>query len=143
MFKSAIVAAMVAASLTVPSAQAKKPAEGNSVTYDVTITADGAQHTGQMVLAVSGSKVTGTMHITKPAEITGKAAGTVKAGNMILDFPYHMVQRNCDGQIGMNIKLQPKRATSNGTVGIFGCGRDASNKLAGTIELKPTAPPKK
>jgi len=113
------------------------------VTYDVTITADGAAHTGKMVLAVSGAKVTGTMHITQPSEITGTVAGTVKAGEMSLDFPYHMVERKCDGQIALTFKPNPKMATSNGTVAIVGCGRDASNKLPGTIELKPVGPQKK
>ncbi|HJR61077.1 MAG TPA: hypothetical protein VJ813_16820 [Vicinamibacterales bacterium] len=136
-------ALMVAAGLTVVSAQPKKTGGANSVTYDVTINADGAAHTGRMVLAVNGPKVTGKMHITSPGEITGNAAGSMKAGVMTLDFPYHMVQRNCDGQIAMNIRLTPKLPASNGTVEIVGCGRDASNKLAGTIELKPVAAQKK
>jgi hypothetical protein len=77
------------------------------------------------------------MHIKQPTEVTGTAAGTVTNGEMALDFPYHMVEWNCDGQIAMNVKLPPKAGTSKGTVSIVGCGRDASKKLPGTIELTP------
>lgn len=133
---------MIVLSLPVISAQTKKPAGANSVTYDITITAEGTPYTGTMDLAIAAGKVTGNMHITKPTEITGKAAGTAKAGDVALDFPYRMVQRNCDGQIAMNFKLAAKMAPSKGTVSIGGCGRDASNKLAGTIELTPVKPAK-
>jgi hypothetical protein len=47
------------------------------------------------------------------------------------------VQRNCTGQIEMNIKIPAKLGPATGTVSILGCGRDATNKLTGTIELKP------
>jgi hypothetical protein len=118
----------------------QKPAAG-STKYDVTIQADGAAYTGTMNLAVAKGKVSGDMHITKPTEITGKAAGTTKAGQMKLDFPYRMVQRGCDGQIAMDIKLPAKAGTgpATGTVSIVGCGRTAEDKLPGTIELKPQA----
>ena len=119
------------------AAQTKKPATAKPVTYDVTIVADGASYTGLMQLAVSGGKVTGAMNIKQPTEITGKAAGTVKAGEMNLDFPYEMVQRKCTGQIEMKFKAPAKGAGTKGTVAIVGCGRDASNKLPGTIELTP------
>ena len=113
--------------------------------YDLTIQADGAVYTGTMDLAVAKGKVTGDMHITKPTEITGKPAGTTKAGQMKLDFPYRMVQRECDGQIAMDIKLPAKAAVgpATGTVSIVGCGRTPENKLPGTIELKPQAAAKK
>jgi hypothetical protein len=136
MLKASALALMIAVATTVASGQAKKPA-GNTTTYDITITAEGTPYTGTMDLTVKGGKVSGTMHIKEPTEITGKAAGTVKNGEMALDFPYHMVQRKCDGQIAMNFKLQPKAAPSKGTVAIVGCGRDASNKLPGTIDLAP------
>ena len=136
MIKFGTAALMVAAACMVVSAQGKKPAATNSVTYDVTITADGGAYTGKMELAVKAAKVTGKMHITQPTEITGAAAGTVKAGEMLLDFPYTMVQRKCEGQIAMKFKQPVKMAPSTGTVSIAGCGRDASNKLSGTIELK-------
>ena len=136
----AAAALMIAASLSVVSAQTKKPAGAKSVTYDVTITAEGTPYTGTMDLAITGGKVTGNMHITKPTEITGKAAGTAKAGDVALDFPYRMVQRSCDGQIAMNFKLAPKVAPSKGTVSIIGCD---GGKLPGTIELTPAKPPAK
>ena len=128
---------LAAAAVSIVSAQAQKPAAGKGTTYDITIAADGGAYTGTMTLLVVKGAVTGDMHITKPGEITGKVAGTVKAGEMALDFPYRMVERKCDGQIAMNLKAPAKGAGSNGTVSIVGCGRDASNKLAGTVELKP------
>ena len=137
MIRQVTTAVMVAALGVGAAAQTKKPAGAKPVTYDVTITAEGKPYSGQMVLAGAGGKVTGTMNITTPTAITGKAAGTVKAGEMTLDFPYRMVERQCDGQIAMSFKLPPKPAETKGTVSIVGCGRDASNKLPGTIELKP------
>ena len=135
-------ALLIAASVSVAAAQTKKPAGANTVTYDVTIVAEGTPYTGTMDLTVVRGKVTGSMHITQPTEITGKPAGTVKAGDVALDFPYHMVQRNCDGQIAMNFKLAPKPGPSKGTVSIVDCGGDPSNKLPGTIELTPARPAK-
>lgn len=137
MIRQVTTAVMVAALGVGAAAQTRKPAGAKPVTYDVTITAEGTPYSGQMVLAVAGGKVTGTMNITKPTAITGKAAGTVKAGEMMLDFPFRMVERQCDGQIAMTFKLPPKPAETKGAVSIIGCGRDASNKLPGTIELKP------
>ncbi|MBA2303314.1 MAG: hypothetical protein H0W08_11840 [Acidobacteria bacterium] len=71
---------LMAVALTPVAAQTKKPAAANSVTYDVSVNADGTAHTGKMDLAIAAGKVTGGMHITQPGEITGKVAGTVKAG---------------------------------------------------------------
>ena len=133
----AAVALALAISSSLAAAQTKKPVGPKPGTYDVTIVADGAPYTGQMQLVVSGGKVTGSMHIKQPTEITGKAAGTVKAGEMLLDFPYQMVQRNCTGQIEMKFKAPAKGGGSKGTVGIVGCGRDASTKLSRTIEKSP------
>lgn len=128
---------MIAAATIVGSAQTKKPPAGTKgVTYDLTIDVDGRVYTGKMDLVTTGGKVAGTMHVMQPTEITGKVAGTVKSREMALDFPYHMVQRNCDGQIAMNLKAPSRTAGSKGTVAIVGCGRDASNKLSGTMELK-------
>ena len=138
MTKYLVTGLAVAALTTGAAAQTRKPAGTKPVTYDVTITADGTPYTGKMVLTVAGNKVSGTMNLTQPTEITGKPAGTVKGGEMNLDFPYHMVERKCDGQIAMNLKMPPKPAETKGTVSIIGCGRDASSKLPGTIELKPS-----
>lgn len=139
--KLAVVAAAVALLGTGMLAEAQKPAGARPTTYDVTITADGTPYTGAMVLAVAGGKVSGSMHIKSPGEITGKAAGTVKAGEMLLDFPYHMVERKCDGNIRMNVRMPEKRgpAKMSGTVSIRPCGRTDDNRLAGTIELAPAA----
>lgn len=139
MKRAIAVAAIAGAVAMLPvSAQTKKAAP-NTITYDITVNADGDAHTGTMALAVAGGKVAGEMHITKPSEITGKAVGTAKAGQMHLDFPYRMVQRACDGRIEMDIKLPAKMGSgpARGTVAITGCARSDSNKLAGTIELTP------
>ena len=144
MLRHVAAASLLAAVVVMPvGAQTKKSV--NTITYDVTITAEGKPYTGTMALAVSSGKVTGDMHITAPTEITGKAAGTTKAGQMNLDFPYRMVQRACDGQIAMAIALPAKMGATPaaGTVSIGGCGRPDSNKIQGTIELKPKAPAKK
>jgi hypothetical protein len=144
MLRHAAAASVLAALVVMPAgAQSKKGS--NSTTYDVTITTDGTAYTGTMALAVSAGKVTGDMHITAPTEITGKAAGTTKAGKMNLDFPYRMVQRACDGQIAMAIALPAKMGATpaTGTVSIAGCGRSDANKLQGTIALKPQAAAKK
>ncbi len=119
-----------------PSAQQKSAAK--PVKYDITITADGGAYTGTMDLVTTAGKVSGDLHITQPTEITGKPAGTVKASAMKLNFPYRMVQRACDGQIEMDIKMPPKAgsAPATGTVSITGCGRTEANKLPGTIEMK-------
>ena len=124
--------------ITLPlAAQGKKPAAKTTI-YDLTVNADGAAHTGTMTLEVAGGKVAGDMHITHPSEITGKPAGVVKGSTMNLDFAYRMVQRGCDGNIKMDIKMPAKAAgPANGTVEIIGCDRTAANKLTGTVELKP------
>jgi hypothetical protein len=138
MTKQLVTGTMALALAAGVGAQTKKPSGAKPVTYDVTITAEGTPYTGTMVLTVAGGKVTGTMDITRPTAVTGKAAGTVKAGEMTLDFPFHMVERKCDGQIAMNFKMPAKPAETKGTVSIVGCGRDATNKLPGTIELTPS-----
>jgi len=132
MIREAALAAVVGLVAVTPIAAQKKPLPAK--TYDVTITADNKPHTGTMELAVAAGRVTGKMHITKPSEITGTAAGTEKGGLMNLDFPYHMVQSNCDGRIAMAVNFPPKTGTAKGKVEINGCG---STKLPGTIELVP------
>jgi hypothetical protein len=133
---------MAVAWIGAASAQAKKPAGTKGVTYDVTIQADG-NYTGTMDIAIAKGVASGDMRITAPGEVIGKVAGTAKAGELKLDFPYTMVQRKCTGQIAMDIKMPAKPGPATGTVSIVGCGRDATNKLNGTIELKPVAPVKK
>jgi len=135
MIREAAVAVLVVGIGAVASTAAqKKPAPLTK--YDLTITVDGKPYTGTMELGVAGGKVNGMMHITKPGEITGTPAGTTKAGQMKLDFPYHMVQNKCDGRIAMDIKVPAKTGPAKGTVEINGCG---STKQPGTIELVPAA----
>ena len=141
------IAATVAflSAFAVSPALAQQKSSANTTKYDVTIQADGGSYTGTMDLAVAAGKVSGEMRLTQPTEITGKPAGTSKGGVMKLDFPYRMVQRACDGQITMDIKLPAKAGAgpATGTVSIVGCGRTEANKLPGTIELKPAPAAKK
>jgi hypothetical protein len=134
MIREAALIVVVGMAAVAPIAAQKKAPPAKI--YDVTITADNKPYTGTMELAVAAGRVTGKMHLTKPAEITGPAAGTEKGGLMNLDFPYHMVQNNCDGRIAMSINLPPKTGPAKGRVEINGCG---STKLPGTIELVPAA----
>jgi hypothetical protein len=129
---------LMCAAMVVPAlAQTKKPAS-KSVRHDITVTADQV-YTGTMEMAVDRGKVTGSIRMTSPTEITGKVAGTVKGGVMILEFPYTMTERACEGTVKMNITLPPKPGPSKGTLEAVGCGRDEANKLTGTVELTPAA----
>jgi hypothetical protein len=105
-----------------PAWAQQKSAAAKPTVYDLTIQADGAAYTGTMELTVAAGKVSGAMSITQPTEITGKPVGTSKAGEMKLDFPYRMVQRGCDGQIAMDIKMPAKAGAdivSTWTGGLF------------------------
>ena len=117
-------------------AQAKKPATSKPIVHEVTITADNV-YTGTMEMSIEAGKVSGTMLLTSPTEITGKIAGTSKAGELDLEFPFHMTENNCDGTVKMTIALPASPGPSKGTIEAVGCGRDESNKVTGTVELKP------
>ena len=131
---------MSAAMFSALSAQGKESsAAPKSVTYDATITADQV-YTGTMDLAVGPEKVTGNMRLTSPTEVTGKVAGTAKNGVLTLAFPYHMTERDCTGNVRMNVTLPPKPGPAMGTMEAVGCGREENDKLTGTVELKPAAP---
>ena len=119
------------------AAQTKK-AGPKTVMHDITVTAD-TVYTGTMEIAVNAGKVTGDMLITSPMEITGKVAGTSKAGVLTLEFPFTIVQEGCTGMVTMNIKLGAKRGHGAGTMEAVGCGSD-EEKVTGTVELKPPAP---
>ena len=138
----AAIALMCAATVSAVSAQTKKPPRTKSVTYDVTIKADEV-YTGTMELAVDRGKVTGNLHLTSPTQITGKVAGTAKGGVLSLDFPYHMVERKCEGNVKMTLTLPPKLGPANGTMEAGECGGETGTKLPGTVELKPVMPAKK
>jgi hypothetical protein len=77
MFKQTVMVAVttiaVVTMIATASAQGKKPAGTNAVTYDVSIQADGT-YTGTMDIAVTKGVASGDMRITVPSEITGKVA---------------------------------------------------------------------
>ena len=133
----AATALMGLAMVSAMSADQKPPA-GKSVMHEITVTADDV-YQGTIDIAIDGGKVSGSMKITSPTEITGVVAGTSKAGELTLEFPYHMTDNNCDGTVKMAIKLPEKPGPSTGTMEAYGCGRDVTDKLTGTVELKPIA----
>jgi hypothetical protein len=105
---------------------------------DITVKADSV-YTGTMELGVVKGRVTGKLHLTAPAEVLGDVAGTSKAGVMLLEFPYRMPQRNCEGTVKMTITVPPKPGPAAGTMEAIGCGREPTNALQGTVELTPQA----
>lgn len=120
-------------------AQNRKPAATKATVHDITVTAD-TVYTGTMEMTVNGGKVTGSMLITSPTEITGKVEGTAKAGVLTLEFPFTMVEQSCEGTVTMNIKMGDKPGHGTGTMEAVGCGSEADNPVTGTVELKPAAP---
>jgi hypothetical protein len=108
--------------------------------HDITVDTGETVYSCTMEMAVRSGKVTGSMLITSPTEITGKVAGTAKAGVLTLEFPYTMVERACEGTVKMNIKLGDKPGHGSGTMEAVGCGSDAHDKATGSVELKPHVP---
>ena len=143
--KSWIAAAsmILVAAMATASPQEKQKPSGNTAMHELTVNAGESVYTGTMELTIDRGKVTGKMHITAPTEVTGNVAGTSAKGVMALDFPFVMTERKCEGNAKMDGKLPPKPGPSSGTIEIVGCGRDATNKLIGTFDLKPVAPTQK
>lgn len=105
---------------------------------DITVrAADGTVYAGKMTMAVEKGKVSGTMRITSPTEITGTVAGTAEKGTMKLAFPYAMTERNCQGTVKMDLPVPARPGPIKGTMEAVGCGRDETQKLTGTVELVP------
>jgi hypothetical protein len=145
MLKHAAATALVGVALAgMVSAQDGKPAAKpgtKNVTHELIVTADQV-YTGTVSMKVEKGKVMGDMEITSPTQITGKLAGTAKGGVLTLDFPYHMTEQNCEGNVKMSITM-PKAGPAKGTMEAEGCGRPSDQKLTGTVELKPVAAAKK
>ena len=140
--RAAAMALTIVAVAATASAQATKPpakaGSAKPATYDITITTESV-YTGTMQMVTSGGKVTGDLRLTSPTEITGKVAGTSKAGVLALDFPYFMTERKCTGNVKMSIKMPAKPGPASGTMEAVGCGREESRPLTGTVEHKPAA----
>ena len=130
------MAVIVALVVCAAAAQTIKPAARNTIAHEITITAESI-YTGTMDLTIAGGVVTGNMLLKTPTEITGKVAGTAKAGVLALEFPYQMTERKCEGTVKMNITLPPKPGPATGTMEAVGCGRDETRKLTGKVDLKP------
>jgi hypothetical protein len=118
-------------------AQGAKPAAARGTMYDLTIRADEV-YTGTIALDVAQGDVTGAMRLTAPTEITGKVAGKAADGVLTLDYPFMLVERNCEGHVKMKITLPAKPGPAKGTMEAVGCGRDEASKLTGTVELTPS-----
>ncbi|HET9264583.1 MAG TPA: hypothetical protein VFO14_16145 [Vicinamibacterales bacterium] len=121
------------------AAQNRKPAEPKPMVHEIIVTAD-TVYTGTVEMAVTRGKVTGDMVITSPTKITGKVAGSSKAGVLTLEFPFTMVEQDCEGTVKMTIKLGDKPGVGNGTMEAIGCGSEPDTPVTGTVELKPAAP---
>jgi hypothetical protein len=135
MIRAAAVVVMILAPVSpLAAGQAKTPG-GAPVVYNITVKAD-AVYTGTIQLATQKEVVSGDMQITSPTAITGKVAGTSKAGVLSLDYPYVMTERKCEGRVMMTIKMPAKPGPAAGTMEALGCG-DPSRKLTGTVELVP------
>ena len=140
MLKRVFAAVCISVAFSVAAtAQSKKPAGTNSMMFDMTATVEDVVYTGTMEMAVKAGKVTGDMRITIPTTITGKVAGSAKAGMLALDFPFTMVDDNCQGTVKMNIKLSEKPGHGSGTLEAIGCGESPDSITTGTVELKPPA----
>ena len=131
------VAVLAATAMTGVLAQEARPARAKGTMYDLTIRAD-ETYTGTMQLDVAQGNVTGAMRLTVPTEITGKVAGKAAAdGVLTLDYPFLIVESNCEGSVKMKITLPARPEPAKGTMEALGCGRDAASKLTGTVELTP------
>lgn len=139
-YRITTTAVMVALVVGAAAAQTRKPAE-KTIAHEITITAESI-YTGTMDLTIAGGVVSGNMLLKTPTEITGKVAGTAKAGVLALEFPYQMTERKCEGTVKMNITLPPKPGPATGTMEAVGCGRDEPRKLTGKVDLKPILPAK-
>ena len=115
-------------------AQTKTTGTENDLTIKA---ADGSVYSGKMNMSVVKGKVSGSLRITQPTEITGTVAGTAEKGAMKLAFPYAMTERKCEGTVTMDLKAPAKPGPVTGTMEAVGCGRDATQKLTGTVELVP------
>jgi hypothetical protein len=137
MLKTVTVTALAGLLLAGPvSSQTKSTAK--TIENDLTIkAADGSTYSGKMDMAVAKGKVSGAMRITQPTEITGTVAGTAEKGVIKLSFPYTMTERKCQGTVSMDLKIPAKPGPVTGTMEADGCGRDATQKLTGTVELVP------
>ena len=138
MLKAVTLTAALAALLLAGPVHAQTKSTGKPTENDLTIkAADGSVYTGKMNMAIAKGKVSGSLHITKPSEITGTVAGTAEKGALKLAFPYAMTERKCEGTVTMDLKVPAKPGPLTGTMEAVGCGRDPSQKLTGTVELVP------
>lgn len=132
-----IALAALAAVLVVPALSAQEKKAEKATTYDISVTADGTVYSGTMDLVVSDGHVTGEMKVTTPTEVTGKPAGTVKDGDMTLDFKYRITESGCEAGIVIDIKLPRAGAgPTTGTAKVQQCGRPEAEKITASVEMR-------
>lgn len=140
--QASVTAMLIGVAIASAASAQPKSAPGKAITHDITIKAD-TVYTGTVDIAIDGGKVTGDLRLTSPTPITGKIAGTAKAGVLRLAYPYHMTERNCTGNVKMTIDMPAKPGTATGIMEATNCGADDGTKVTGTIEMTPVGLKKK
>ena len=132
-----VAAAVVITASAVGSAaqQAPPTAARDEATHRITVRTDEV-YTGTLNMVITDGKVSGTLRITDPTEITGKLAGTASAGAIKLDFPFYVIAEKCSGSVKMDIKPADQSGAAKGTVVALGCEGEA-DKMSGTVEITP------
>ena len=132
---------LLALSLTAaPALAQKKTAKAPaSQSYDATFVMNGTAYSGTMLLTIKGTTVTGTMNLTDPVAVDGTVAGTLKKGDLALDYPFTVHQdQPCTGRVTVTATMAPDRSTASGHAQSTGCGDDA-----GDFSIKKSAAPAK
>ncbi len=133
----AAVVMVTACAVGSAAGQGPAPAARDEATHRITVRTDEV-YTGTLNMVITDGKVSGTMRITDPMEITGKLAGTASAGTIKLDFPFYVTAEKCSGSVKMDIKLPDAPGAAKGTVVALGCEGEA-DKMSGTVEITPVA----
>ena len=119
---------VLAVALAAPAAAQKRARKSGPQTYDATFVMNGTTYTGTMTLTFAGTAVSGTMAITDPTSVDGTVAGTLKNGDLALDYPFTVHdQQPCTGRVTVTAKMTPDRSSATGHAASAGCGDDAGD----------------
>jgi hypothetical protein len=131
---------LLAITLAASPALAQKKAKTKAPqSYDATFVMNGTTYTGTMTLTFTGTAVTGSMNITDPVAVDGTVAGTLKSGELSLDYAFTVHNdQPCTGRVAVTAKMAPDRSTATGHAQSSGCGDDA-----GDFSIKKSAAPAK
>jgi hypothetical protein len=102
--------------------------------YDAKWELDSGQvYTGTVAMAVDAKGVvSGKMHLTVPATVTGTLSGAVKDGVWTFKFPYTVIDQGCSGTVAGTGKIPADRKVITGTATIEGC---SETPLSSTFTL--------